>query len=459
MLKKILKFPFSKRGRIYTATLLALLLLGNAYVKHKFHEKAVEELQMALKADKVTSNEIFGRRQQYVAISHEEPTYYNDEDNVATEMIGRNHFVRYYDTMSSLHQAHLVVYDINKNFEKKIINLTPYLKKIKDFKDIKELAVSLRSIDGYDYVFLENSQNDKQFAYNLDTNQFLTIDLPDYSYSKEEMLYFGDKSSARNQMNDSNMWGYLKREGNLDELLRKSPAPEDSYLSAQLNLIIEIDNVDISKEENQINLFNDNPEVKHIYEEAVNQTATNGNTLKKFKLLTRQGKEGDFPAGPTEPVKRKEPDKPSEPKKVPEFNVFPDSIFPVKTLSFSEILNKKAQQDYQKDYRAYEKARQKVQKDYDREYKAYKKKLAQYESYRDREYDKQSQLYFSPEEQTNDILHWLGTNGEQAIVISVEDGAGIRKEIHSFADIKEWVDKHDYDNTIKSDFRDYKEAK
>ena len=459
MIKKILKFPFSKRGRIYTATLLALLLLGNAYVKHKFHEKAVEELQMALKADKVTSNEIFGRRQQYVAISHEEPTYYNDEDNVATEMIGRNHFVRYYDTMSSLHQAHLVVYDINKNFEKKIINLTTYLKKIKDFKDIKELAVSLRSIDGYDYVFLENSQNDKQFAYNLDTNQFLTIDLPDYSYSKEEMLYFGDKSSARNQMNDSNMWGYLKREGNLDELLRKSPAPEDSYLSAQLNLIIEIDNVDISKEENQINLFNDNPEVKHIYEEAVNQTATNGNTLKKFKLLTRQGKEGDFPAGPTEPVKRKEPDKPSEPKKVPEFNVFPDSIFPVKTLSFSEILNKKAQQDYQKDYRAYEKARQKVQKDYDREYKAYKKKLAQYESYRDREYDKQSQIYFSPEEQTNDILHWLGTNGEQAIVISVEDGAGIRKEIHSFADIKEWVDKHDYDNTIKSDFRDYKEAK
>ena len=459
MIKKILKFLFSKRGRIYTATLLSLLLLGNAYAKHKFHEKAVEELQTALKTDKVTDNEIFGSRHQYIAISQEEPTYYNSEDNVATEMIGRNHFVRYYDTMNSLHQAHLVVYDINKDFKKKIINLTPYLKKVKDFKEIKELAVSLRTIDGYDYVFLRNTRSDKQFAYNLDTNQFLTIDLPDYSYSKEEMLYFGDKSSARNQMNDSNMWGYLKREGNLDELLRKSPAPEDSYLSAQLNLIIEIDNVDISKEENQINLFNDNPEVKHIYEEAVNQTATNGNTLKKFKLLTRQGKEGDFPAGPTEPVKRKEPDKPSEPKKVPEFNVFPDSIFPVKTLSFSEILNKKAQQDYQKDYRAYEKARQKVQKDYDREYKAYKKKLAQYESYRDREYDKQSQIYFSPEEQTNDILHWLGTNGEQAIVISVEDGAGIRKEIHSFADIKEWVDKHDYDNTIKSDFRDYKEAK
>ena len=459
MIKKILKFLFSKRGRIYTATLLSLLLLGNAYAKHKFHEKAVEELQTALKTDKVTDNEIFGSRHQYIAISQEEPTYYNSEDNVATEMIGRNHFVRYYDTMSSLHQAHLVVYDINKDFKKKIINLTPYLKKVKDFKEIKELAVSLRTIDGYDYVFLRNTRSDKQFAYNLDTNQFLTIDLPDYSYSKEEMLYFGDKSSARNQMNDSNMWGYLKREGNLDELLRKSPAPEDSYLSAQLNLIIEIDNVDISKEENQINLFNDNPEVKHIYEEAVNQTATNGNTLKKFKLLTRQGKEGDFPAGPTEPVKRKEPDKPSEPKKVPEFNVFPDSIFPVKTLSFSEILNKKAQQDYQKDYRAYEKARQKAQKDYDRKYDAYKKKLAQYESYRDREYDKQSQIYFSPEEQTNDILHWLGTNGEQAIVISVEDGAGIRKEIHSFADIKEWVDKHDYDNTIKSDFRDYKEAK
>ena len=459
MIKKILKFLFSKRGRIYTATLLSLLLLGNAYAKHKIHEKAVEELQTALKTDKVTDNEIFGSRHQYIAISQEEPTYYNSEDNVATEMIGRNHFVRYYDTMSSLHQAHLVVYDINKDFKKKIINLTPYLKKVKDFKEIKELAVSLRTIDGYDYVFLRNTRSDKQFAYNLDTNQFLTIDLPDYSYSKEEMLYFGDKSSARNQMNDSNMWGYLKREGNLDELLRKSPAPEDSYLSAQLNLIIEIDNVDISKEENQINLFNDNPEVKHIYEEAVNQTATNGNTLKKFKLLTRQGKEGDFPAGPTEPVKRKEPDKPSEPKKVPEFNVFPDSIFPIKPLSFSDILNKKAEQDYQKDYRAYEKARQKVQKDYDREYKAYKKKLAQYESYRDREYDKQSQIYFSPEEQTNDILHWLGTNGEQAIVISVEDGAGIRKEIHSFADIKEWVDKHDYDNTIKSDFRDYKEAK
>ena len=371
-------------------------------------------------------------------------------------MIGRNHFVRYYDTMSSLHQAHLVVYDINKNFEKKIINLTTYLKKIKGFKDIEELAVSLRTINGYDYVFLTNSQIDKQFAYNLDTNKFFTRDLPDYSYSKDELLYFGDKSSARNQVNDSNMWGYLKREGNLDELLRMSPAQTNNHLSAHLNVILEIDNVDTSKQENQINLFNDNPEVKHIYEEAVNQTPTNGNTIKKFKVLTRQGKEGDFPAGPTEPVKRKEPDKPSEPKKVPEFNVFPDSIFPIKPLSFSEILNQKAQQDYQKDYRAYEKARQKVQKDYDREYKAYKKKLAQYESYRDREYETQSQIYFSPEEQTNDILHWLGTNGENAIVVSVEDSAGIKKDIHSFSDIKDWVDKHDYESSIKSDFRDYK---
>ena len=99
-----------------------------------------------------------------------------------------------------------------------------------------------------------------------------------------------------------------------------------------------MDNV---KEESQINLFNDNPEVKHIYQEAVNQTTTNSNTIKKFKVLTRQGKEGDFPAGPTEPVKRKGPDKPSEPKSVSELNVFPDSIFPVKTLSFSEILNKR----------------------------------------------------------------------------------------------------------------------
>ena len=455
MIKKILRFPFSKRGRIYTATLLTLFFLGNAYVKHKFHEKAVEELQTALKADKVTDNEIFGSRHQYVAISQEEPTYYNSEDKVATELIGRNHFVRYYDTMSSLHQAHLVVYDINKDLKKEIINLAPYLKKIRDFKEIKELTVSLRTIDGYDYVFLRNTRSNKQFAYNLDTNQFLTSNLPDYSYSKDELLYFGDKSSARNQMNDSTMWGYLKREGNLDELLSKSPAPKDSYLSAQLNLIIEIDNVDTAKEESQINLFNNNPGVKHIYQVVVNQTPTNSNTIKKFKVLTRQGKEGDFPAGPTEPLKRKGPDKPSEPKKVSELNVFPDSIFPVKTLSFSEILNKKAQQDYQKDYRAYEKARQKVQKDYGRKYNAYKKQLAQYETYRDREYERQSQIYFSPEEQTNDILHWLGTNGEDTIVVSVEDSAGIKKDIHSFADIKDWVDKHDYDSTIKSDFRDY----
>ena len=456
MIKKILKFPFLKRGRIYTATLLTLFFLGNAYVKHKFHEKAVEELQTALKADKVTDNEIFGSRHQYVAISQEEPTFYNSEDNVATELIGRNHFVRYYDTMSSLHQAHLVVYDVNKDFKKKIINLTPYLKKAKDFKEIKELTVSLRTIDGYDYVFLRNTRSDKQFAYNLDTNQFLTSNLPDYSYSKDELLYFGDKSSARNQMNDSTMWGYLKREGNLDELLRMSPAQTNNHLSAHLNVILEIDNVDTSKQENQINLFNENSEVKPIYEEAVNQTTTNSNTLKKFKVLTRQGKEGDFPVGPTEPVKSSLPNKPSEPKKVPEFNVFPDSIFPIKALSFSEILNKKAQQDYQKDYRAYKKARQKVQKDYDREYNAYKKQIAQYESYRDREYERQSQIYFSPEEQTNDILHWLGTNGEDTIVVSVEDSAGIKKDIHSFADIKDWVEKHDYDSSIKSDFRDYK---
>lgn len=393
MIKKILKFPFSKRGRIYTVAILMLFFLGNTYTNHKFHEEAIEELQMALKADKVTSNKIFGSRQQYVAISHEEPTYYNSEDNVATELIGRNHFVRYYDTMSSLHQAYLVVYDINKNFEKKIINLSPFLKKIEGFKEIKELGVSLIEINGYDYVFLTTSQSDKQFAYNLDTDQFLTRDLPDYSYSKDELLYFGDRSSARNQVNDSNMWGYLKREGNLDELLKKLPAQKDSYLSAHLNVIQEIDNVDTSKQENQINLFNENPEVKHIYEEAVNQT-TNSNTLKKFKLLTRQGKEGDFPAGPTEPVKSTLPNKPSEPKKLPEFNAFPDSIFPFKTLSFSDILNKKAQQDYQKNYAAYEKARQKVQKDYDKDYSVYTKELAKYESYRDREYDKQSKSIF-----------------------------------------------------------------
>ncbi|MFR2057589.1 MAG: hypothetical protein ACLS3S_08690 [Streptococcus salivarius] len=223
------------------------------------------------------------------------------------------------------------------------------MKKIKDFKDIKEFGVSLREIDGYDYVFLTPSQSDKQFAYNLDTNQFLTRDLPDYSYSKDELLYFGDRSSAHNQMNDSTMWGYLKREGNLDELLRKSPAPKDSYLSAQLNLIIEIDKVDISKDESQINLFNDNPEVKHIYEEAVNQTPTNSNTIKKFKVLTRQGKEGDFPAGPTEPVKAAYLINQAS-KESSKFNVFPDSIFPIKPLSFSEILNQKAEQDYQKDY-------------------------------------------------------------------------------------------------------------
>lgn len=458
MIKKILKFPFSKRGRIYTASILMLFFLGNGYTKHKFHEKAVEELQTALKADKVADNEIFGSRHQYVAISHEEPTYYNAEDNLATEMIGRNHFVRYYDTMSSLHQANLVVYDINKNFEKKIINLTSYLKKIKNFKDIKEFGVSLREIDGYDYVFLTPSQSDEQFAYNLDTNQFLARDLPDYSYSKDELLYFGDKSSAHNQMNDSNMWGYLKRNGNLVELIKKMPAQKDSYLSAHLNVIQEIDNVDSSKQENQINLFNENPEVKHIYEESVNQT-TNSDALKKFKVLTRQGKEGDFPAGPTEPVKSFLPNKPSMPKKLPEFNALPDSIFPFKTLSFSEILNKKAQQDYQRDYRAYERANQKAKEDYNRKYKAYKKKLAQYESYRDREYDKQSQIYFSPEEQTNDILHWLGTNGQQVLVISVKDGDGIKKDIHSFADIKDWIDEHDDDNNIKSDFRDYKEDK
>ena len=54
-----------------------LFFLGNTYTKHKFHEKAVEELHTSLKADKVTDNEIFGNRHQYVAISHEEPTYYN----------------------------------------------------------------------------------------------------------------------------------------------------------------------------------------------------------------------------------------------------------------------------------------------------------------------------------------------------------------------------------------------
>ena len=58
----ILNFPFSKRGRIYAATILMLFFLG--------------KWQTALKADKVTSNEIFASRQQYVVLSHVEPTYY-----------------------------------------------------------------------------------------------------------------------------------------------------------------------------------------------------------------------------------------------------------------------------------------------------------------------------------------------------------------------------------------------
>ena len=38
----------------------------------------------------------------------------------------------------------------------------------------------------------------------------------------------------------------------------------------------------------------------------------------------------------------------------------------------------------------------------------------------------------------------------------MEESAGIKKERHSLAESKDWVDKHDYDSTIKSDFRDYK---
>ena len=40
------------------------------------------------------------------------------------------------------------------------------------------------------------------------------------------------------------------------------------------------------------------------------------------------------------------------------------------------------------------------------------KKVGSNESYRDREYDKQSQIYFSPEEQTNDIFTLVGTNNK-----------------------------------------------
>mgnify|MGYP000747885353 CR=1 FL=1 len=117
MIKKILRFPFSKRGRIYTATLSHFSFRKCLCSNINSKKKHVEELQdCSKKQNKVTDNEIFGSRHQYVAISQEEPTYYNSEDNVATELIGRNHFVRYYDTMSSLHQAHLVVYDINKRF-------------------------------------------------------------------------------------------------------------------------------------------------------------------------------------------------------------------------------------------------------------------------------------------------------------------------------------------------------
>ena len=47
-----------------------LFFLGNGDTKH------VAELQTDLKADKVTSNEIFGSRQQYVVLSHVEHTYY-----------------------------------------------------------------------------------------------------------------------------------------------------------------------------------------------------------------------------------------------------------------------------------------------------------------------------------------------------------------------------------------------
>ena len=43
-----------------------------------------------------------------------------------------------------------------------------------------------------------------------------------------------------------------------------------------------------------------------------------------------------------------------------------------------------------------------------------------------------------------------------------ESGYSIGEQIDKlkkFADIKDWVDEHDDDNNIKSDFRDYKEAK
>ena len=69
--------------------------------------------------------------------------------------------------------------------------------------------------------------------------------------------------------------------------------------------------------------------------------------------------------------------------------------------------------------------------------------------------DNHKSIFLLKSKQMISYIGWE-RNGEDTIVVSVEDSAGIKKDIHSFADIKDWVDKHDYDSTIKSDFRDYK---
>lgn len=386
---------------IIGATVLVMLVIGLLLSGEMEDSGYQTDIQTALQEEKIKDFEVFGDRNQYVAVDYTHPTYFNSEDNVAEMLMGRNHFVRFYDSTKGTHEAYIVAFDIENQMKKRVINLTEQLEKLPEYKQIKEMSATLRNVDGYDYLFFRSQiDGDKKrayYAYNLDKDEFLTKDIPDFQLSKDERVYFGSKK-FQPQYRPSAMWKFFGEASNLYSFLESIPV-EYPNVEVEPNVIFDLDGIELETAK-EINLFARYPRVKEIYEKQ---------EYRGFSILTRQGEKGVFPPAPKEPIKPEKTDG------------FPSPFPKLAEVDLLDIL-------YQEELDKFEK-----------EMKDYQKELQDYQNYRAEQFDKQTNLYFSPEEQTNDILNWLSTDPNQSLVLTFENKEGEKTEVKNFADFKKWL--------------------
>ena len=433
LIQKIEEKINRKIGNKVILVALFLVLLSVGLIIVLFVSSKDDKLQTVLQEENVEDFVIFGDRNQYVALNLHESDDYFTNDNPNELMVGRNHIATLYDSMEDKHQAYLVSFEIEKNMKKKVINIGSYIDKVAEHEKITEITAHMETIEGSDYLYLstitDSGNVESNYVYNLDTDDFLSSDLPHSKFNEIDTVYF--EYGNNSQISDAKIWQNLKKTGNLEKTLNQYD--QEGTYGGYFNIITRIYSLTPNNKFYNINLFKEYPKVKSVFD----SSAKNGYSG-SFYIIARQGKKGDFRPAPKEPKKPKLSKKPMKPEKKSGIEIVPKSIFPYKTMDINDYLYIRDILTYQADLKSYKKKSKRAKERYQKEYNKYKKILKSYELYKTKEYDKQSQIYFSPEEHTDDILHWFAPVGEESLNVTLPKKSGGSVKVNSYQRYKEW---------------------